>query len=128
MAELLCIVCRTPLPPQGPGQRRLYCSPACRTRAYRQRKMRVDEALLRPRSAAHPIDQLVEAVITAQWLVGTLRRLARDSDPALGVRCGRVADNLDRALSEHFPEAVGRADAAVAALQARLDALPARRG
>ena len=41
---MVCIVCGLSLPRRGQGRRRLYCSDACRQRAFRQRE---DERLWR---------------------------------------------------------------------------------
>jgi len=46
-----CVVCGDELPRAGTGRRRLYCGPACRQRAYRQR----DEARSR-RAGGSPAD------------------------------------------------------------------------
>jgi hypothetical protein len=120
-----CIVCRTPLPPQGHGQRRLYCSRACRERAYRERQKRADEGLLPPIASSHPIDQLVESILTAQWLVANLRRLGRDIGPQLGLRCTQVADDLEQALRANFPEACEQAQSANDRAMKRLTGLGA---
>ena len=35
---MVCIICGLNLPRRGQGRRRLYCSNACRQRAFRQRE------------------------------------------------------------------------------------------
>ncbi len=125
LAMDLCPVCRSPLPPQGRGQHRIYCGRACRARAYRDRQKRVGEVIPSPVVSKDPIDQLVDAVVTAQWLVGNLRRIGRDIGPALGLRCIKVADELDQAMADAFPEACFRAQTANDRAMARLMALAA---
>jgi predicted nucleic acid-binding Zn ribbon protein len=62
-ASVGCVVCGTPLERAATGRRRLFCSPACRQRAYRLRleaRSRRDDAL--PADPAE-VSRLLAAVL-----------------------------------------------------------------
>ncbi len=99
--------------PLKPGGRRptIYCSPACRQRAYRARKAEVYEGIGPPRSTAHPDEQVAAAVLEAICVAGEFRRLGRDASPYLAWRCEKVGRELHDAIAEHFPAALSAAGA-----------------
>ena len=121
----LCVICRSPLPPQGQGQRRFYCSRACQAKAYRKRRQRLDEDLIPSVTKKDPLDQLVEIILSVRWVTARLRRLEGDIAPALGLRCITVADDLDKTMATNFPEACGRAQTASDRAMRRLKSLVA---
>ena len=63
-----CIACGAPLDRAATGRRRLFCSPACRQRAYRLR----DEAR-RQRGGSLPADP-AEATALLNAVLGLVRR------------------------------------------------------
>ena len=96
----VCTVCGSPL---RPDRRRptIYCSPACRQRAYRARKALYYDGIDAPVSTEHPDEQVVSAVSLVFCQASEFRRLGRDASPRLAYRCNQVSKGLLALLEEH---------------------------
>lgn len=88
----------------------MYASPACRTRAFRQRHA-TDELLPLPdvirdapvSVAGRSTDlQVQQAVVETRTLAFTLLRLGIEARPELAWRCTRMGEAIQQALEDHF--------------------------
>lgn len=118
----VCTVCGSPL---RPGRRRptIYCSPACRQRAYRARQASYYNGIDAPVSTEHPDEQVVSAVSLVFCQASEFRRLGRDASPRLAYRCNQVSKGLLALLETHFPEVVDITEAELEKIGRSLQAL-----
>jgi hypothetical protein len=115
-----CEYCNEPLPHKVVhGRRRRYCSPACRTGAYRER-LRHYEALpqdpitlpsdalelLTGERVADTDAQVASALIESQALASVFLRLGREARPPFRWRCIGMGDAIRAALARCFEEAI----------------------
>ena len=109
-----CLACNVELPPanRAGGQRRLYCSVACRQAAYRGRRSAraalpddrlqefVDFAFV---ETDDPINGAAEVVVILRALVCRCHRLALVSPAQLRLRHEKTAQALNALLAEFWP-------------------------
>lgn len=108
-----CLACNADLPeaPSASGQRRLYCSDACRSRGYRRRKAArallptdelqtlVDYAFVK----TDPIDAAAELVLTLRAVARRARRCALEAPSQLAWREERTAQAVSALLADLWP-------------------------
>lgn len=99
--------------PDRQGRSRLYCSTACRKRAFRRRHANAVEfagevIALRPEPVqvnnGHTDEQVARAIMTARAAAYSLQRLGNEARPELSWRCTKLGDVIAAGLSEFFPE------------------------
>lgn len=110
-----CAQCRQPFSTGDHGRKPLYCSPACRSAAYRARKRGVftpsgpvhvsseqlaAEAQDLVRRSGSPTQRAAELLLQASVMVAASRRLARELPPALAWRFTLLGDRLTAAIEE----------------------------
>lgn len=114
----ICVTCRRPLEPRAEprGRPRLYCSDACRRRAWRDRQSTV--AILEaydapaPTPAVNPApslppaastdDQVARAVLELTHIGGAFARLSREARPELAWRAELLAAKIREGLDDLF--------------------------
>lgn len=122
MLAARCFWCNEPLRPSRRGRPRQFCSDRCRQRWRRWRRETlppVDPELaalaawLWDAERGDPDEAVVAAVLRARSLIPMLRGTARRARPPLAARLVRVAQALEEALAEAFPDPGLRAHEAV---------------
>ena len=118
----VCAFCGERLVPRAEprGRRRVFCSDACRYRAFRARRRGIaalegltpaapDWPIADPTPpppaapAANTDDQVARAILELTWMAAAFARLGVEARTPLAWRCETMAERLRDAIADLFP-------------------------